>query len=166
MGSFQESMNEYKKMLEQGVVQQAYRGLLQYMMNLKTHFNNKYPEYSASGSLYHGYMDMTYFPLFPEPLKERKLKIAVVFNYDSFRFEVWLSGYNKEVQSDYWKLFNKSGWKKYRIVPPAKGIDSIVENMIVETPDFGDLDGLTSQIEKGTLVFIRDMENFLSEHPL
>jgi len=35
---------------------------------------------------------------------------------------------------------------------------------LVENPDFNDLDALTSQIEKGTLKFIEDVENFLSEH--
>ncbi len=43
MSSFQESMHEYKKLLKQGTIQEAYRGLTEYIMNLKTYFKNKYP---------------------------------------------------------------------------------------------------------------------------
>jgi hypothetical protein len=35
---------------------------------------------------------------------------------------------------------------------------------LAENPDFGDLDALTRQIEKGTLMFIKDIASFLSEH--
>lgn len=161
MGSLQEAMIEYRKQLEKGTIQKAYQGLVQYIMNLKTYFNNQYPEYSSAGALYHGYMDMTYFPLFPEALKNRKLKIAIVFNYEQFRFEIWLSGFNKQVQAEYYQLFKESGWKQYRIVAPEKGIDSIVESTLVEDPDFDDLDALTKQIEKETIQFIKDIEAFL-----
>jgi hypothetical protein len=46
-------------------------------------------------------------------------------------------------------------------VTPAKGVDSIVEYILVDNPDFSDLDALTNQIEKGTLKFIEDVERFL-----
>ena len=79
MGSFHENMNEYKKQLEKGAIQEAYKGLMEYIMDLRTHFQKKYPDHFVSGSLYYGYMDMTYFSFFPESLKLRKLKIGIVF---------------------------------------------------------------------------------------
>jgi hypothetical protein len=137
---------------------------MHYIMDLKTHFSNTHPEYSTAGALYHGYMDMTYFPLFPEALKEKKLKIAIVFNYGEFRFEVWLSGYNKQVQAEYWKLFTKAKWEKYPVIPPAKGVDSIVEHVLVKDPDLSDPAGLTRQIEEKTNQFIKDIEVFIAIH--
>ena len=137
---------------------------MEYIMDLRTHFKNKYPDYFVSSNIYFGYMDMTYFSFFPKSLKRQKLKIAVVFLHCNFRFEVWLAGYNKQVQTKYWKLFKESNWNKYRIVSPAKGVDSIMEYILVDNPDFSDLDTLTNQIERGTLKFIEDVENFLSEH--
>ncbi len=77
MGSFPENMNEYRKQLQKGAIQQAYKGLMDYFMDLKAYFKNKYPDYYVSGSIYFGYMDMTYFSFFPESLKQRNLKIAV-----------------------------------------------------------------------------------------
>lgn len=97
-------------------------------------------------------------------MKQRGLKIAIVFVHEAFRFEVWLAGYNKQVQAEYWKRFKASGWNKYHIVPTTKGVDSILEHVLAEGPDFGDLDSLTEQIERGTLVFIKDVETFLSKH--
>jgi hypothetical protein len=164
MESFHESVNEYRKQLKKGAIQTAYKGLMEYFMSLKTHFKNKYPDFFVSGSIYYGYMDMTYFSLFPKSLKDRKLKIALVFVYDTFRFEIWLAGSNKQIQSKYWKLFKESDWKKYHVVSTTTGVDSIVEYILVDNPDFRDPDALTKQIEKGTLKFIKDIESFLSGH--
>ena len=88
---------------------------------------------------------MTYFSFFPKSIKLRKLKIAIVFIHDAFRFEVWLAGYNKQVQSKYWKLFKESDWNKYHIVSTTKGVDSIIEYILVDNPDFSDLATLTKK---------------------
>jgi len=41
MESFHEYMNEYKKQLEKGIIQKAYKGLMEYIMALRTHLKNK-----------------------------------------------------------------------------------------------------------------------------
>jgi uncharacterized membrane protein YeiB len=164
MGSFQEYMDEYRKQLEKGAINKAYKGLMEYIMSLRTYFGNKYPDYCISGTIYYGYMDMTYFSFFPESFKHRKLKIAIVFIHEALRFEVWLAGYNKQVQLKYWQLFKESGWDKYHLVSTTKGVDSIMEYVLVDNPDFNDLDTLTKQIETSTLKFIADVDGFLAEH--
>ena len=164
MESFHEYMNEYKKQVQKGYIQEAYRGLMEYIMELRLYLKNKYPAYVVSGSIYHGYMDMTYFSFFPESLKRRKLKIAIVFIHDTFRFEVWLAAFNKQVQTQYWRLVKESAWNKYRIPSTIKGVDSIIEYVLVDNPDFCNLDALTKQIEEGTLTFIKDIEKFLAKH--
>jgi len=164
MKSFHEYMDEYRKQMRKGDIAEAYKGLMDYIMNLRTHFQNKYPDYFVSGSIYYGYMDMTYFSFFPKSLKNRKLKIGIVFIHDTCRFEVWLFGYNKQVQAKYWKLFKENDWKTYHIPSTIKGMDSIIEYIVVDKPDFRNLDSLTKQIENGTMKFIKDVENFLSKH--
>ena len=164
MKPFHEYMNEYRKQMEKGDIKKAYKGLMEYLMELRLHFKKKYPDYVVSGSLYYGYMDMSYFSFFPESLKLRKLKVAIVFIHDTIRFEVWLAGYNKQVQAQYWKMFKESGWNKYHIPSTTKGVDSILEYILVENLVFNDLDLLTKQIERGTLRFIEDIEIFLSKH--
>jgi len=164
MQSFQDYVNEYRNQLENGAIKKAYRGLMEYIMHLRMHFKNQYPDYFISGSIYYGYMDMTYFSFFPKSLKTRNLKIALVFIHEPCRFEVWLAGSNKPVQQKYWKLFKESDWNKYHVVSTTKGVDSIVEYILVDHPDFNDLDALTEQIERKTMKFIKDVEGFLSEH--
>jgi hypothetical protein len=164
MESFQESMIEYQKQIKNGVINKAYKGLMEYIMGLRKHFNDKYPDYSVPGNIYFGYLDMTYFSIIPKSFKNRGLKIAVVFLHEACRFEVWLAGYNKQVQTQYWKIFKESGWDKYQIVPSVKGADSILEYIVVDNPDFRDLDALTNQIDTKTMKFISDIEDFLSKH--
>jgi hypothetical protein len=59
-------------------------------------------------------------------------------------------------------MIKDSNWNTYHLAPPGKGVDSIVEYILVDNPDFADLEVLTQQIEKGTLKFIQDVESFLS----
>jgi hypothetical protein len=162
MVSLQECMAEYKKQIQVGLVPKAYKGLMDYILELRNYFKKKYPTWSVSGSLYTGYMDMTYFALVPESFKLRGLKIAVVFIHETCRFEVWLSAVNKQIQAEYWQTVKDSGWSKYRLVPSVQGYDSILEETLVESPDFGDLDTLTGQIEQGTLEFINAIDDFLT----
>jgi hypothetical protein len=133
---------------------------MEFVMDLRTKLQRKYPDYFVS-AIYPGYMDMTYFSFTPKILQERKLKIAIVFVYDKFRFEVWLAGYNKSIQERYWELFRGNGWNQYQVVPATKGADSIIEHFLVKDPDFGDLGFLSRRIEKEALRFILDIEGFL-----
>lgn len=166
MSSFQEYMFEYKKQLDKGAIQVAYRGLMDYFNFLKSYFKKKYPNYFVSGSIYFGYMDMTYFAFFPASLKRRSLKVGIVFHHRDFRFEVWLFGGNKKVQAKYIKLVREFDWAKYNIASTTKGVDFIVWHVLVDNPDFGDLNSLTKQIERGTLEFIDNVEDFLKSNKI
>ncbi len=161
MGSFQEYVNEYREQLKKGAIQKAYKGLMEYILELRTSLKNKYPDYYVSGSIYYGFMDMTYFAFYPKSFHERNLKIAIVFLHEKCKFEVWLAGFNKQVQTRYWKYIKESGWNKYHLVPTIKGSDSILEHTVVENPDFSDLATLTKQIESEIMKFIQDVEIFL-----
>jgi len=163
MHAINTDMQELRRQLAKGSIQKAYRALLSYMLGLRAHFMQGYPDFVVSG-LYQGYLDMTYFALVPPSLKPRGLKIAIVFNYSAFRFEAWLAGRDRKVQRQYWELFKGSQWPEYRVVAPATGVDSIVECDLARDFDFSDPGALTSRIETVTAAFIGDMERFLSEH--
>jgi hypothetical protein len=55
-------------------------------------------------------------------------------------------------------------WNKYHLAPTVKGVDYILDYTLADNPDFNDLEALTKRIEKGTLNFINDIEDFLSKH--
>ena len=165
MSSIQEDMKELQRQLGKGSIQKAYGALLSYIMRLRKHFTNKYGDHLVS-ALYQGYMDMTYFAIFPFSFTQRDLKVAIVFNYKTFMFEGWLAARNRKVQRQYCELFKGSQWAEYRLVTPAAGIDSIIEFGLINDFDFDDMDGMTSTIENATTAFIDNIEKFLSEHQL
>jgi hypothetical protein len=78
MESLAECVDEYRRQVRNGVIPRAYRAILDYVMGLRTHFANRYPDHFVSGSVYPGCMDITYFAVVPEPLKRRHFKAAVV----------------------------------------------------------------------------------------
>ena len=162
MPSIPNDMEEFRRQLGKGSIQKAYKALLSYMAGLRMHFANRYGEPAVSG-LYQGYMDMTYFAIFPPAFKRHGLKVAVVFNYGAFRFEAWLAARNRTVQRQYWELFKDRNWPAYRVVAPAAGIDSILECDLINDFDLGSPDILTSTIEMATHAFINEIEKCLSE---
>lgn len=156
MSSLNESVKEYKSQLAKGHIKLAYRGIIEYMMNLKTNFKKKHSEYYVS-SLYQGYMDMSYFAIVPDLLKAKKLKVAIVFIHEEIKFEIWLSGANKDVQLKYWNIFKEKDLKNYHVPPSIKGSDSIIEYTLVKNPNFNDPGELTKQIEFGTTNFLKEI---------
>jgi len=162
MNFLQANVNEYKKQLDKGMIQKAYKGILEYLMALRTHFEKQHPEFLVPGGLYTGYMDMSYFSIISPVMKERKLKIAVVFIHETCRFEVWLAGVNKSVQTEYWNMIKDCAWNKYPLVATTQGADAIIEHVLVDQPDFEDMDNLTKTIEQETLKFITDLDDFLT----
>lgn len=166
MDPLQEYMLEYKKQMQLGVIPRAYLGLMGYLSALKSTLKTRHPEYHVSGSMYFGYMDMTYFSFFPDSLKQLNLKTGIVFIHATCQFEVWLFGVNKKVQQEYWEFLKAKGFSTYPLVETTKGEDAILTHVVVDEPNFGDLDGLTAQIENGTVKFIQDIEEFLTANPV
>ena len=162
MESFARAMQAYHQQIQRGEIQQAYRGLMEYMSALKTELKAKHPDYQVSGSLYFGYMDMTYFSFTPPALKDKGLKIAIVFVHDTFAFEAWLSAANRGLLAQFAEQFKDAGWEKYRRVDAAQNPDAILEHTLAADPDFSDLPALSAQIERETLAFCADMQAFLA----
>ena len=165
MDPFARAMQAYHQQIQRGEIQQAYRGLMDYMYALKTELKAKHPDFQASGSLYFGYMDMTYFAITPPALKEKGLKIAVVFVHETFAFEAWLSAANRAVLAQYAQLIEDAGWQKYRRVSAAQNPDAILEHTLTADPDFSDLPALSALIERETLAFCADVEAFVANLP-
>lgn len=162
MRSIQNDIEEFRQQLSKGSIQNAYRVLLSYMAGLRTRFVEKYGDSSVSG-LYQGYLDMTYFAISPPFLKSRDLKVAVVFNYDTFGFEAWLAARNRKIQKQYWEFFKDCHWPGYRVVAPAAGVDSIIECDIAGGFDLSKPEVLTTRIELALDSFNATIEMFLSE---
>jgi hypothetical protein len=162
MGALDNDIQELRRRLGEGAIQRAYKGIVSYMSHLRTVFAAQQGERVVSG-LYQGYFNMTYFALFPDALKKRNLKLAIVFNYETFRFEVWLAARNRQLQRRYWELLLAASYKKHPLVEPGMGIDAIVEAVLAEEYALDAEDDLTARIVEGVAIFERDIVEFLDE---
>jgi hypothetical protein len=162
MDSMNQLIREYNTQLSAGHIQKAYKGIMTFMSGLRAYLENKYPA-NTTGALYLGYMDMTYFAFTPSDLKNRKLKIAIVYLHEEGRFEVWLGGSNRGIQAQYIDLLKRKNTGSYKLSKVRPGVDSIIEAIVVERPDFDRAEELKEQIEKKTIEFIDDVASLLAE---
>lgn len=160
MESLNNLISEYTDLLKKGMIQKAYKSIIDFMSGLKTYLGKKHYDYTIS-SLYLGYMDMTYFAFTPDVLKNSKLKIAIVYLHEESRFELWLAAANRQIQADYIDLFSEKDIGSYTLSKIEPGVDAIISAIIVEEPDFENEDELRYKIEIATLEFIEDMIKFL-----
>ncbi len=163
MESLNDHILEYVHQLKQGHIQKAYKGIMTFMAGLKLYLEKNYPDYFSS-ALYFGYMDMSYFAFTPMDLKQKKLKIAIVYLHEQSRFEVWLGGSNRKVQAKYIELLSRVNiGNKFRLSQVQPGIDSIIEMTLVQQPDFDDRQALMEQIELGIIAFVSHARSLLSD---
>jgi hypothetical protein len=145
-------VDKYKEQLDIGDIQEAYVGLVKYVTRLGTTLSNNLSESYSFGNLFQGYMDYTYFYYSNDFLKKRKLKMGLVLNHRKMQFEIWLLGQTIPIQEKYWQYFKATKWNKGRTTKPKY---SILETVLIENPNFKDLDKLSKQIED-KLVFVTD----------
>ena len=138
----------YKKQLDIGDIQVAYAGLVKFVMRLKIRFSKTMWDRFAFSGIFQGYMDYTYFYFANDFCRERKLKFGLVLNHDDMRFEVWLLGQTKDVQERYWNLLKHTEWIQGEAIPKY----SIFEHVLIERPNFDDLDALSETIENGIVM--------------
>jgi hypothetical protein len=162
MESLNDQIQEYRLQLGKGHIQKAYKGIMAFMSSLKSDLEKSYPDYFTS-ALYFGYMDMTYFAFTPPILKDKKLKIAIVYLHEEGRFEAWLGGNNRKIQGETIARFEHQDLGKYKLSQVQPGVDSIIESILVEQPNFDKLKFLKEQIEEKTITFIQDMVAILAE---
>lgn len=156
MESMNELIKKYQEILKHGKLQNAYRGILAFMSELKTKIELSHPDFSVS-AIYPGYMDMSYFALVTNDLKKLKLKIAVVYLHAEGRFEGWLAGVNRQIQAETIEKLSEKNLGKYSLSQVQPGVDSIVSTVIAEKPDFDHPNELKQEIEERMLEFSNDM---------
>ncbi len=152
-------IRDYTYSLQQGGLQVAYKGILEIIGKLRADFIKKYPYYEI-GSVYQGYMDMSYFSLSTKLLKDNGLKIAVVYLHEKGDFEVWLSARNREISKQYESLKNIA-LDGLDVFHDDNNQDAIIECVLISTPDFDDLTSLINIIEQRVEKFISTITSLL-----
>lgn len=160
MKDLNEYVIAYQKQLQEGKIQIAYKGIMSFMGNLKSYLSDMHSDYLV-GALYFGYMDMTYFAVTTTELKDKQLKIAVVYLHQENCFELWLSATNKKIQAQYIDKLKDKDLKGYQLSVSQPGIDSIIESRIIDHPNFNELTSLKVELDKLTQKFIEDINEMI-----
>jgi len=161
MENVNELMNEFKALLNNGRMQRAYRYIFDVFTDVGNELKGNKETAISTNSLYHGYLDMTYLPVLTETLKKNGLKIAIVFNYSLFRFEIWLSAVNRKKRAEVLALLSKCKRDTFKTVADNENTDAIIEREIKGIRDFGNKSRIVSLIAKETCVFIGEIEEFV-----
>lgn len=146
-------VERYTLTLQDQSFRTAYRAIVSFLSELKRCLEKQYPDYHA-GAFYPGYLDMSYFSLTPPSLHKRSLKIAVVYLHESARFELWLSGVNRKVQSEYRRRLRGLPLDSFMCSEEAPGVDSILVAPLAEHPDFDHPDELQRELVRLVSMYI------------
>ncbi len=158
MKNFSDYIAVYKEELKKEDIQKAYERLVKYVMAIKSHFSKRLSNQFFFGNISPGYMDFTYFSFFNDFLRDEKLRFGIVLNHKKVRFELWLMGQNIETQKKYWNLLKTSQWNKDQTTMPKY---SVLEVVLVEDPNFNELNNLTSKIEKEAILHTQEIIDYI-----
>lgn len=76
------------------------------------------------------------------------------------QFELWLLGQNAEVQDRYWELLKATKWNAGRTAKPKY---ATLEAVLIENPDFNDLDTLSDKIGTAAQSIIQEIMPYLQD---
>ena len=161
MKTLNELIEGYTNHLQQGEIQIAYKGILEFLGKLRAEIIKKYPHYDVS-SIYQGYMDMSYFSLSTKSLKDKGLKIAIVYLHEKGDFEAWLSARNRDIAKSYASLLNSNIFADVNVFHDLDNPDAIFECVLTPTPNFEHQSSLIESIDLNVEKFIKAISESLS----
>ncbi len=139
-------LSEYKELLQTTNLRKGYQEFIKLFRYIRVSLEKNMPEYKFQGNIVENGMDYSYFLFTNESLKEKGLKIAIVFVHSNFQFEVWLSGYNRNYQLKYYDLLKGKNIPFQLTDNPARK-DYILRVVLEENVDISDADLLTERIQ-------------------
>lgn len=92
---------EYKNLMQTTSLQAAYQQILDVIKYIFTTLQKEMKDYDFHPRIVENKMNFSYFQITNQKLKEQGLKIQVVFIHATCCFEIWMSGYNRKIQSQY-----------------------------------------------------------------
>lgn len=91
-------LETYRTLLQTTDLQKAYQEFIRLFRFLRNELERQMPDFRFQNSITENAMDYAYFSFTDPGLKEKGLKLVVVFDHKNFRLDVWLSGVNRTAQ--------------------------------------------------------------------
>lgn len=139
-------LSEYKELLQTTNLRESYQEFIKLFRYIRLSLEKSMPEYKVQGNIVENGMDYSYFLFTNKNLKEKGLKMAVVFVHSNFQFEVWLSGYNRNYQSKYYDLL-KGKNISFELTDNPTRKDYILRVTLEESVDLSDGNLLIKEIK-------------------
>ena len=153
-------VSAYQEQIRKGDIQETYAFLLKYVMQIRASIEKQFSKEYSFGNVFHGYLDYSYFYFSNDYLRSKKLRFGIVLNHNEMRFELWLFGQNKKIQDKYWNILKTSPWNQGRTAKPQY---SVLETILIDNPDFENIDELTANILKRAMVEVESIIAYLRE---
>lgn len=152
MSQFKEKIDRYTREVAVGDLPQVYRKILDSLSEIRRMIQKNHSDLVV-GSLYPGYMDISFFALVSPELKARQLKLVLVYVHATGAFEGWLAGINRGVQKQYYSLLEGRDLGAWTLSSFGPGIDHLIKITLVEDPDFEALLLLVEKIDESLRLF-------------
>ena len=140
----------YKKLIQTTELERSYQEFLRLFRFLRVELEKELPDYRFQGNIVENGMDYSYFQFTNDTLKKKGLKIAVTFVHRNFQFEVWLSGFNRNLQCDYYELL-KNTRQPFLLTKDPKKSDYSLRIPLDQTIDISDGKRVLSEIKDASL---------------
>ena len=140
-------LSGYKELLRTTNIVECYQEFIKLFRYVRVVLEKSMPEYKFQGSIVENGMDYSYFLFTNDHLKEKGLKIAVVFVHREFLFKVWLSGFNRKYQSKYYDLL-KGKTIPFELTDNPTRNDYILSVTLERSVDISDGSPLIKEIER------------------
>lgn len=151
-------LDNYKNLLLTTELQLFYQEFIKLFRFLRIELEKELPNFSFSSNIVENNMDFSYFQLTDPDLKEKGIKIQIVFVHKDFRFEIWASGYNRKIQSRYYNHLKNQSMKYYLNNNPEK-IDYILKAEIEKNIELDNGEIVVSKIKPVVLEMVDFMKN-------
>lgn len=137
---------EYKRIMDNTMIRSCYRQVMSLIKTIASVLEERLPAYRFMKRIVENQMDVTYFQLTNEQLKDRGLKIQVAFVHETCEFEVWMSGYNRNIQCAYAKVLAHQVHPFLVSTDPARD-DYIVKAVIKNRMTDADAESIVSEMQ-------------------
>jgi hypothetical protein len=101
---------------------------------------------------------MSYFSLSTKSLKDKGLKIAIVYLHEKGSFEVWLSARNRDIARTHQSILDRLS-DEMKVFHDKNNQDAIAECILTCTPDFEDQALLINTSDQGVEKFVAAIMN-------
>lgn len=159
MMKFDENLlRDYQHLLQTTNLQKCSREFHSLFRSVRNELEKAMPDYQFQKDITEKCLEYSYFQFTNPVLKDKGLKIVVLFVHQSFQFEVLLSGYNREVQSRVYETIKGKDLEFELCSNPSKE-DFILRSPLPPTLIFEDLDVLVSKLKTNALALFSVISN-------